>query len=66
MEEEHPTYHIYLLTVWQERPNAYSPQWRFRLVDPQTGFDRGFVTPQALPFALQQLWSYRQSTERPE
>lgn len=64
MEEERWTYHIYLLTVWQEFPAEGGPQWRFRLVDPQTGMDCGFVTPQTLPYVLQQMRSDRQAVNQ--
>lgn len=54
MKEKQRTYHIYLLTVWHELTDG-SQNWRYRLLDPETGLDLGFVTPQALPHALQQL-----------
>lgn len=55
MQEERQPYHIYLLTVWQEVPVTGVPHWRYRLEDPQTGIECGFVTPQALPYVLQQI-----------
>jgi hypothetical protein len=58
VEEEGQKYHIYLLTVWYELPDEGGPHWRYRLSDPQSGLDRGFVTPQALPFVLQQLHAH--------
>jgi hypothetical protein len=55
VEEARHTYHIYLLTVWHEQPDAAGLHWRFRLVDPQTDIDYGFTSAQALPYMLQQL-----------
>ena len=66
MEEERPTYHIYLLTVWQEPPLDSVLHWRYRLVDPQTGLDCGFITPDALPHALQFLRTTVAVQEEPQ
>ena len=49
-----PRYHIYLLTLWEERnedPNSPT-MWRFRLEDPRTGRRRGFANVEALVEAL--------------
>jgi hypothetical protein len=51
-----PRYHIYLLTLWEERnedPNSPTV-WRFRLKDPRTGQQRGFANLQALMATLEQ------------
>ena len=52
-------YRIYLLTVWQERDQAETPDqgWRFHLTDPQTGKPYGFTNPATLLTALQQAMS---------
>lgn len=55
METKPPYYHIYLLTVWQERsrgpPAAIT--WRFRLEDPRTGRQQAFTDAGTLMSALQ-------------
>ena len=52
-------YHIYLLTVWQERGQEETPEhgWRFHLTDPHTGKRYGFTTPATLLAALQRATS---------
>lgn len=54
METKPPYYHIYLLTVWQERsrgpPAAIT--WRFRLEDPRTGRQQAFADAATLMHAL--------------
>ena len=51
-----PRYHIYLLTLWEERnedPNSPTV-WRFRLKDPRTGQRQGFANLETLMTTLQQ------------
>lgn len=58
-------YRIYLLTVWQERDQAETPDhgWRFHLTDPQTGKRYGFTNPATLLTALQQAMNEPSSSE---
>jgi hypothetical protein len=51
-----PRYHIYLLTIWQERSHGADSEvtWRFRLEDPDTGQRSGFTILEALMKALEQ------------
>jgi hypothetical protein len=43
-------YHIYLLTIWEERGQAADSEvaWRFRLENPGTGRTEGFASMEAL------------------
>ncbi|MEJ2304397.1 MAG: hypothetical protein P8Y14_22960 [Anaerolineales bacterium] len=45
-----PRYHIYLLTIWEERGEAADSEvaWRFRLEYPGTGRKEGFASTEAL------------------
>ncbi len=46
-----PYYHIFLLTVWQERDRGPPPSptvWRFRLEYPRTGWQQVFVDVETL------------------
>jgi hypothetical protein len=51
------TYRIYLLTAWQEPRQVQTEcaPWRFLLADPHTGRRYGFINPDGLIMALQQL-----------
>ncbi|MEZ4730996.1 MAG: hypothetical protein R3E79_28075 [Caldilineaceae bacterium] len=54
MNTKPPYYRIYLLTAWQEQ-NCGPPEritWCFRLEDPRTGRQQGFIDSAAL---MQQL-----------
>jgi hypothetical protein len=53
--ERPPRYRSFLITMWQERSrNPDVPAvWRFRMEDPHTGQQRGFVDFNALVAALQ-------------
>ena len=63
--EKPAIYHIYLLTVWQERGQEETPEhgWRFHLTDPQTGKRYGFTNAEALLAALHQLADKYQPTD---
>lgn len=63
-----PHYHIYLLTVWEERTqdSQTEPVWRFRLEDPRTGQQRGFATLEALAADLKQALAANQMHEKQE
>lgn len=52
-----PTYHNYLLTVWQEPRQDYTKgtRWRFLLSDPHSGKRYGFTNADGLLTALQQF-----------
>ncbi len=53
-----PYYHIFLLTVWQERdrgPPPSSAVWRFRLEDPRTGWRQVFVDAETLMSMLRTI-----------
>ena len=48
-------YHAYVLRFWPECQGTTHPQWRFTLLDPKTGEQRGFATLEALMAYLAQL-----------
>lgn len=70
VKEPHPSYTIYLLTVWfDSTENASDPAaWRFRLENPRTKEARGFVGVAALVTAVSEMVgeSIQWHTERPK
>jgi hypothetical protein len=57
--QSRPTYHIYLLTVWQapvQTPGEASA-WRFQMTDPHTGDRQGFTSAEELLAVLAQFGS---------
>jgi hypothetical protein len=55
--EPPPRYHIYLLTIWEERgqETGGGVAWRFRLEDSSTGQQQGFANLEALVAVLEQV-----------
>ncbi|MGD8753977.1 MAG: hypothetical protein PVG14_21280 [Anaerolineales bacterium] len=63
-----PRYHIYLLTIWEERNQDAGAEaiLRFRLEDPSSGQQRGFASLGALLAALEQEladWLHKDPTK---
>jgi hypothetical protein len=58
--QEPPRYRTLLLTLWEERNQEPGSRgaWRFRLEDPHTCRQRGFVNLEALIAALEQEISH--------
>ena len=51
MSSSPPTYHTFLVTVWQERGRSEA-KWRFTLEDATTGERQGFVNWEELMVVL--------------
>ena len=51
MSSTPPTYHTFLVTLWQERGRGEA-KWHFTLEDATTGERQGFVTWEALMVVL--------------
>ncbi|MGD2159485.1 MAG: hypothetical protein PVG32_21590 [Anaerolineales bacterium] len=63
-----PRYHIYLLTIWEERNQDAGAEavLRFRLENPSSGQQRGFTSLEPLVAALEQEladWSHKDPTK---
>lgn len=68
MSSKPPFYRIYLLIVWQEH-NRDPPEpiaWRFRLEDPRSGQQRGFMDAATLMNALHEIGIPTDDAQTPE
>ena len=66
-----PRYHIFLLTLWEERSQdlAKAAVWRFRLEIPRSGERRGFATLEELMAFLEEpdtWWKQEEKAPNPK